>query len=151
MPLEIVKSILLTGIRQAGHQAIISCFNYRDDRRSHFNVTVKDFSRNELRAVIDWQFVIDHTDPFNSEVLQTISQRRQESIDKEREDWKDEEDPKVLALVQQRLTEPPVFCLRHMGDYPGAIIVGMGAMLFARGHGLFVSDALGEITDISIY
>lgn len=151
MPLQIAKSVLMTGIGQESQQVQVTCFHHRDNRHSKFNVTIEDFTGQEVRSPVDWLFVIDHTDPFNVEVLRTITERRNEVMIKRREEWADEKDPKVTALVQRHLAEPPVFYLRHLGTYPGVIVVGMGAMLFARGHDrLYVSDVIGDITDLAL-
>jgi hypothetical protein len=151
MPLEIAKSILVTGIGQEDYRAQVSCYDYRNDTTHTFNVTIKDFTDNTLRGALDWRFVVDHTDPLNTEVLENVIRLRNEAVTKSRKEWSGEQDLAVRALAENHLSRSPVYYLGPMGTHPIAIIVGMNVMLYAAGYNkVYVSDAIGRITDIEL-
>ncbi|HEX7484203.1 MAG TPA: hypothetical protein VF281_03560 [Candidatus Saccharimonadales bacterium] len=152
MSLEIVKSILVTGIDQEGRQIQVTAHDRkRQSDERILNVTVTDLTGNELRSQLNWQFAINENDPQNAEHLKNIQHDRREYIERNRENWKDEKDPKVLTLVEKHRYEPAIFCLKPIGTHPVALIVGMHAVVLDQSHnGAFIFDVLGEIVDLKL-
>jgi hypothetical protein len=152
MPLEIVKSILVTGIGQEGQRIQVTTYNRANHRGEQIlNVTVSDLTGIEVRSPLTWRFTIDENDPQNAEQLERIQKIRQGQVDQIRAKWKDEKDPDMLAVLREHLSQPAIFYLQHLGTHPIALTVGMNAILHDQSRDdPLVYDILGAIVDLNL-
>jgi hypothetical protein len=152
MPLEIVKSVLVTGIDQEGLQIQVTAYDrMRQSCEQILNVTVSDLTGSELRSPLSWRFTIDENDPQNAKHLERIQNDRRDYIERNREEWKDEKDPKTIELVEKQVSQPAIFHLKHIGTHPVALVVGMHATILDHSsNGTYIFDTLGDIVDLKL-
>jgi hypothetical protein len=152
MPLEIVKSVLVTGIDQEGQQIQVTAYDRMNQSGERIlNVTVTDLTGSEVRSPLSCRFIIDEDDPQNAQHLERIQNDRRKYIERNRAEWKDEKDPGVIALVEKQISRPPIFHLKHIGTHPVALVVGMHAVILDQSYnGAWISDVLGDIVDLKL-